>query len=489
MFVPFNEFIRIDRRKSEAIFLQIAYQFIQAVQRGIIAVDAKLPGTRVISQELKVHRKTVVAAFQELQAQGWVEIIPNVGIFTKNPQVLSKNHLKSSKNDKKPTKTIDFRLDSSYTLSSPFEKTDCRLQFDDGHTDIRLFNTKELYRFYNNAFQRKSILQQLGDYSRHGNTFFKEQLSYYLNLTQGFHIGKDQLVTGKSKELLIYILSQVLIKTGDVILTGSFGYFGANMIFQQAGAQIKPIPVDDEGIDVDYIQKHFSKNQIRCIYLNPRSQYPTTVKMSSKRRSELLNLADTYEFLIIEDDADAELYFESTVDYPMATTQNRVIYLGSFAPYFPPAFQVKFLLASQVLIDEVVKYLGILYPQGDIILEQALAEIIKEGDIHRYARKANKIYKKRLERFDELLRFNFGKEIRYKKPVGGLSYWVEFKQEISLHQLGKACQKDDLFIPRICMYQNAKTTALKLGFGRLNEQEMAESLAILHDNWKKLVSS
>src|SRR5699024_1783816 len=84
--IPFSAFIQIDRAQTEPIYLQIVYQFINAVKTNLLEADDQLPGSRIIAKELNIHRKTVVAALSELQEQGWLNIIPNVGAFVTNPE-------------------------------------------------------------------------------------------------------------------------------------------------------------------------------------------------------------------------------------------------------------------------------------------------------------------------------------------------------------------------------------------------------------------
>src|SRR5690606_24931539 len=83
--ISFSSFIKIDRRKDDAVYMQIVYQFINAVKRSILEVGDQIPGSRKIAEELGVHRKTAIAALEELQEQGWVNILPNIGTFVSNP--------------------------------------------------------------------------------------------------------------------------------------------------------------------------------------------------------------------------------------------------------------------------------------------------------------------------------------------------------------------------------------------------------------------
>lgn len=79
--VPFRSLIQIDRQSDQAVYLQIAYQLMNAIQRGMLVPGLKLPGTRSLCVDLGVHRKTIIAAYEELEMQGWIEIRPNKGAF------------------------------------------------------------------------------------------------------------------------------------------------------------------------------------------------------------------------------------------------------------------------------------------------------------------------------------------------------------------------------------------------------------------------
>ena len=89
----------------------------------------------------------------------------------------------------------------------------------------------------------------------------------------------------------LYIVSQLLIKKNELVLVGSLSNYASNMIFQEAGAFIKTIPVDDEGLDIAFIKKNFENQKIRCVYICANRDYPTTIKLSAERRLQLLQLA------------------------------------------------------------------------------------------------------------------------------------------------------------------------------------------------------
>src|SRR5699024_3436449 len=112
----------------------------------------------------------------------------------------------------------------SFVLDSITEQNRSQHHFSDGKPDYRIIKPEELSRFYTSSFKRKSVLNKFSAFSDFGNPFFKEQLSYYINLTNGFHVSKENLLTAGNSQLLLYILSQLLVQTEDKVLVAEYSY-------------------------------------------------------------------------------------------------------------------------------------------------------------------------------------------------------------------------------------------------------------------------
>jgi GntR family transcriptional regulator/MocR family aminotransferase len=283
-------------------------------------------------------------------------------------------------------------------------------------------------------------------------------------------------------------VSQLLIKQNDVVLVGHLSNYASNMIFQQAGATIKTIPMDTEGLDVEYIKTHFIKQSIRCVYVCAHRDYPTGVTLSVARRLKLLQLAKEYKFAIIEDDYDYDFQFEGSAMLPMASADanGTVIYLGKLGQSLFPSFQTGFVIAPENLISEAKNYLQLLDKQGDLIQEQMLSELINEGEIYRLMKKNIVIYKKRRDCLCKLLTEHFSEIAQWEIPSGGLALWLEFKPKIPLVKLAEEAEKNDLFIPKTILYQDRKTCAIRFGFGHLNEIEIRTVIKKLKNAYNKI---
>ena len=487
----FKQLINFDKSIPQPVYIQVSQQIINAIQRRYLVKGTILPGTRILGQTLEIHRNTAVAIYEELASQGWVEIIPNKGTFVLEPEQKSlktKTPIQKVNQAYTYAKSTGFPFQKSFHLAPTTQLAATKYTINDGKPDLRLHPVHEFTRWYSAAMKRKTLIKKWNRPNESSYSIFQTQLCNYLNATRGFHINPNNLINTRSTEMSLYIVSQLLIKQNDIVLVGHLSNYAANMIFQQANATIKTIPVDAEGLDVDYIKKHFIKGSIRCVYVCAHRDYPTMVKLSVERRLALLQLAATYGFAIIEDDYDYDFQFEGSAMLPMATadTNGMVIYLGKLGQSLFPSFQTGFVVAPENLISEAKNYLQLLDKQGDLIQEQMLSELINEGEIYRLMKKNIVVYKQRRDCLCLLLQEHFSEISQWKIPAGGLAIWLEFKQQVSLVKLAKEAEKNDLFLPKTILYQDKNTCALRFGFGHLEKEEIEIVIQKLKNAYSKV---
>ncbi len=473
----FKQLISFDKSLSQPIYIQVSQKIINAIQRGYLTKGTMLPGTRALAKLLHIHRNTAVAIYEELVSQGWVEVLPNKGTFVLEPEQKTTKIKASSQKINTAysyAKTTGFPFQNSFHLASTLQLTNAKYTINDGQPDLRLHPVHQFTRWYSAAMKRKTLLKKWNRPNAFSYSIFQTQLCNYLNATRGFHINPNNLVSTRSTEMSLYIVSQLLLKQNDIVLVGNLSNYAANMIFQQVGATIKTIPVDSEGMNVNYIKNHFAKKSIRCVYICAHRDYPTGVTLSAERRLELLQLAKTYEFAIIEDDYDYDFQFNGSAMLPMASAgaNGMVIYLGKLGQSLFPSFQTGFVVAPENLIVEAKNYLQLLDKQGDLIQEQMLSELIQEGEIYRLIKKNVVIYKERRDCLCKLLTEHFSETTTWNIPSGGLAIWLQFNPKISLVKLAEEAEKNDLLLPKTILYQDKNTCAIRFGFGHLNLEEI-----------------
>lgn len=471
-----KKIILLDKEGVTPLYLQIAQQIINGIQRGILLVGGKLPGSRILAQTLGVHRKTVVAALQELELQGWLLIKPNVGTYIINPENLPTTKVPTYSSLAAYPKATGFVFNKSDLLHlEPEIINEKSLVCTDGTPDLRLSYFSNLTQGYSASLKRKTIQNKLAT-GHLENVFFKSQLTNFLNVTRGLHILPENVLVTRSTEMSLFILSQTLLQPLDKVVVAELSYYKANMIFQQAGAKLVTIPVDALGLDVEALRMYVEKNTIRAVYVTPQHHYPTTVTLSAERRLVLLELATKHNFVIIEDDYDYDFQYDKSAMLPLcsADLNGMVVYTGTFGKALFPNFRTGFIVAPANFIKEARKYLHIIDPLGDVVLEHVLAEIISEGDMHRYIKKAVKEYKLRRDFTIDYINRHLNDWLEVTCPSGGLALWLTFKQKIALVDLTKYLKENHIILPRICQYQNKSVTAIRLGFGNLNINEFEQ---------------
>lgn len=466
--------IRIEKSSTNAIYVQIAQQIIQLIQRGYLEAGSLLPGTRIVAATIGIHRKTAVAVYEELAAQGWVISIPNKGTFIVTPENNTKIKAIHQHNKSETfSKETGFPFEASFNLAPSETEFETEFIANDGQPDIRLHPISQFSKWYGAAMKRKSLVSKWQQ-SGNAHTQFEHQLCNFLNASRGFAIQPKNSLSTRSSEMSLYLIAQLLIRPNDVVLVGNLGNYLANMVFQQAGATIKTLPVDANGLQVNAIEELAKKNNIRCVYLNSNRHYPTTTTFSAERRLQLLALAKKLQFAIIEDDFDYDFQFDGPPVLPMASSDNDglIIYLGKIGQSLFPSFQIGFVIAPENFILEAKNYLQMIDSKGDLIQEQVLAALIHEGEIHRLLKKNTLVYKKRRDTMLRALKHHFGNAITIEKPSGGLALWIQFTTPISLVQLAEETKKMGVFLPKTLLFQDKSNCAIRLGFGHWNEEEI-----------------
>ncbi|MGK6351079.1 PLP-dependent aminotransferase family protein [Parapedobacter sp. DT-150] len=481
--VPYRSFVQIDRQSATPVYLQVAHQLINAIQRGYLMDGHKLPGSRKMGGLLGLHRNTVAASYDELAAQGWVVSHPSRGTFVQHGQWEKPGRLTGQEGAALTVypQQAGFGFKRWNVLDNPFDRSPCRYSLDDGLPDPRLSHVDYLSRLLHTNMKRKGNRTKLGGHNLMGSDYYRENLANFLNLTRGLHIATNNLLVTRSLELSIYIVAETLISPGDSVVVGELSYFATNMIFQKAGANILTVPVDEEGIDVSAVRARYEQRPFRLLYITPHHHYPTTVTLSARRRVELLELSAKYGFIILEDDYDYDFRYDGSPLLPMASadTEGMVVYVGTFGRSMASGFRSGFIVAPEALIGEMGKLLGIMDRHGDMLTELALGELIAEGEMHRYLQKTTREYRARRDQLAALLADRLRGVVDFAMPAGGLAIWTAWPQEMNLMRFGRLCAHRDLFLPRYLLYQSRRHTAIRLGFGSLTPHELTEVVDIM----------
>lgn len=483
--LPFKSIVHIDRESRTPVYLQIVNAIIREVKKGRLEAGTKLPGSRQLAVLLKVHRKTVVTAYDELLAQGWIEIMPAKGTFIHRNIPKSQYKSLNPRVNGIPKVALEtgYELNAKPFLAFPEASNPKLLHLDDGLPDIRLAPLQALAREYRNVTKAKIWRRYFHYGSPLGDEHLREQLASYLLTTRGIRVSIDNIIVTRGSIMGIYLLTQSLLKPRDKVIVGQTNYGTANMMISHVGAELLRVPVDRHGLDVDAIELLCQKETIRAIYVASHHHHPTTVTLSAERRVKLLDLAKTYRFAILEDDYDYDFHYASSPILPLASADEHgmVAYIGSISKSVAPAFRIGFVVGPTNLVNELAKLRRIVDRQGDLVLEKAVAILFEEGEIRRHLRKAIQVYQERRDLLCQLLTDQLQDFVSFDKPEGGLAIWTRFDKNLALPILAKNAENQGLYFANGLGYNppNELLNATRLGFGSSTFEELENAVAIL----------
>ncbi len=482
--LPFRTLIAISKNSGTPVYLQIANGLVNLIREGIIKPGTALPGSREMAKLLEVHRQTVVAAYEELFAQDWVETVPRKGVMVAQhlPDIKART-LKKTPGIPAYAMNAGFSFHKMPAAVSPIRMGEYRLLINDGFPDSRIAPVELLMREYKSLFNKPSMKQVLMYGSTAGSPNLRAELGRFLSDTRGLNINVGNIMMTHGAQMAIFIAARMILQPGSTVLVGESNYFMANIIFQQLGAKLIRVPVDENGLDVDEIARICKKKKPDLLYVIPHHHHPTTVTMSSERRMKLLQLIREYKLPAIEDDYDFDFHYNSSPVLPLASADHGglVVYIGSLTKSLSTSIRIGYLVGTADFIQEAAMFRRMLDTRGDNLMEEALAVLFKNGDMVRHLKKSVKLYHERRDLFCNLMEKELGELVSFRKPAGGMAVWARFHKRNPLPAIAAKAAAKGLYISDGASYnyQTDSQNALRMGFASLNEKEMEEAFSIL----------
>ncbi|WP_343306242.1 PLP-dependent aminotransferase family protein [Chitinophaga niabensis] len=474
--LPFKTLIQIDKKSKYPVYQQIANRFIGLIQEGVLQPGAFLPGSRVMAEQLGLHRQTVVAAYEELASQDWI-----VSMARKGMMVAANLPVIKPRSFKTPaaayTQGPSFSFHAVPKLEPPPPATGIRYTINDGFPDVRLAPLTEWTKECRSIVQSPRYIKLLMD----GSDTLRKEMTTFLTNTRGLNISPDNIMITRGAQMAIYTAAAMLIRKGDHVIAGSPNYVFADLCFEQLGANIIRVPVDHEGIDVDAVEKLCRTKKIRMLYVVPHHHHPTTVTLSAERRMKLLEIIRTYKLAVIEDDYDYDFHYSSAPILPLASADHagNVMYIGSLTKSLGLSLRIGFLVAPARFITEAAHLRRLMDLRGDNLTEEALAAMLASGAIERHLKKAKKVYHERRDLLCKLLVDKLDNRLQFTPPSGGLALWLKFPEPIR-EVAEKALNLGLRISPGVQYhYQGKPDNGLRFGFAALNDRELANVVGIL----------
>jgi GntR family transcriptional regulator/MocR family aminotransferase len=478
---PWVPVIDVDRDAALPPFLQIARSLAADIRRGRLRPGDRLPGSRPLAESLQVHRNTVLAALAELTAEGWIETTPGRGTFVAR-SIVNSSGIPFSRRLGVRTHVpanVPFALPDPPVAYRPPDLPRGTLNLSNGAPDVRLVPARAIGRAYRRVLGlRGAELLAYGEPEGHAG--LRKALASMLTSTRGLPAGPDDVLVTRGSQMALTLAVRAILRPGDTVAVEEFGYRPAWEAFRAAGANVVPVGIDGDGIDIDALKRLVSRTTLRAVYVTPHHQYPTTVTLKAARRLALLALARAGRIAIIEDDYDHEFHYDGRPVLPLASADHAglVVYIGTLSKVLAPGLRIGYLVAPPAVLRNAVAIRSLLDIQGDLATEAAVATLIEDGELQRHVARVRRVYANRREILANSLKRVFGDGMEFTLAPGGMALWVRMRMAVDVDAWARRSVQHGVswYTGRRYAFDGQPKPFARFSFAWLNERELPEAV-------------
>ncbi len=453
---------RLDRSGGEPLVRQIYGQVRTAVLSGALRAGTKLPSSRAMAARLGVARASVVAAYEQLLAEGYAEGHKGSGTFVAAD-------LASLSVRRRAARPIKPRPTPAPARAFPeFERAaaqpDAR-PFNTGRTLVDA-RTMETWRKLTQRAVRSFGANDLGYTDPAGLIELRRSLSDYLRAARGVRCEPEQIVVTAGTQQALDIAIRVLLVPGDEVWVEDPGYPLTHAQLLLAGARLRPVPVDAQGLVVAAGGRTAPK--ARVAFVTPSHQFPTGVALSMARRLELLAWARASGAFIVEDDYTSEFRYSGP---PLASLQGlddaeRVIYVGTLNKALFPGLRIGYGVVPERLLPSFVSARYLMDRQPPTLHQAVVAEFMQEGHFAAHIRRMRQLYREQRDALAETLKRRADGALTVDVPDQGMHLVAYLDGRRSDIAAEAAAQRAGIVVRAISRFYRAASPrpGLMLGF-------------------------
>jgi 2-aminoadipate transaminase len=491
-------FLSIDRASGQPVYQQIRDGIVALVKSGTLLPGDKLPGSRELADQLDVSRKTVLQAYLELAADGWVETRPGSCTYVLDRAALTGQPPSGPATARlevvEPQPGHELPEDTPLMDWSPYQlegrffgmpryrdrwlHDEEWISFSRAIPDVRLFPFERI---------KKVSSQMLWDpkayFFDYGHPQGHMPLLEYIEMRlakEGMDLEQTDLFICSGFQVALNLLLTLLIRPGDSVVVEDPTFNSILNMLQARGIPHLGVPMEHDGMDVDYLERLLVREKPRMIITIPTLHNPTGINTCYEKRRRIVELCQRHRVPLIEDQWALLLGHEGKSEpaYKALDSGGHVIQIGSFSKVFLPGTRVAWVALNRELGLSFVKAKRAMDRSDSYFLQTLVHEFIRKGFLDLHCRKVERIYRARRELLDELMRQHFPSEVSWKKPSGGFSFWVSLPERLSATELLKhAVEQGIEFAPG--NYFNVgrrESNNLRLAFSTLTQPQLRQGV-------------
>ncbi len=466
--------LRLDRASGEPLQRQLVEQLRAAMLGGALSAGARLPSTRALARELGVSRNLVVAAYDELYADGYVEGRHGSGTYvardlpvlprpTQPPIRASFRWLRAAEPPELPTGdgpacAIAFRLGQPSVQPLPLDVW------------------RSVWRAVTDRLPPSEYAPPGGDPE------LRLAVARYLGRARGLPCRAEDVVITAGAIQAIDLIAQTALRPGDPVGFEEPGYPAARAVLAARGATIVPIPVDDDGLRVDQLPRGQAAPLL--VYVTPSHQYPLGARLSFPRRLALLEWAREHDSLIVEDDYDSEIRFDAPPLPALAALADGgpVAYIGTFSKLLSPALRIGYVVAPPPLRQRLERLKRLTDYHTSWPVQRALAAFVGSGHLERHVRRMRREYARKRAALAGAL----APVAHLARPVGleaGLHCCLLLRPDLDPVEVAARARERGVGITTLAGYavRPPEQPGVLLGYGGLSLADVERGARILAD--------
>lgn len=413
------------------IYDQIFKQITELINNGTIGAGTRLPPTRELAKTIGVNRTTVVRVYEELNAQGYIESSP--GSYTtvreKRPIIIMRdediNNGLPGQDIYKGVPALNYDAMMYYLENGESIETG-KINFLQLSPDTRLLNRQHIKACMRDVLNDSKDNPFDFTHAR-GYKPLRHEILKQMKLHNVYAEDKNILITNSSLQSL-QLIFQAFSKPGDYIAIESPSYSILLLIARIFQLKVIEVPITNEGMDMDVLEKILNKKNVRFIYTMPTYQNPTGTSMPQSRRERLVQLCEEKDCIIIEDSIEEELKYCGKAYLPIKSIDKKgqIIYLGTYSKVMAPGLRTGWIIATPECIKKLVVLKSIFEISSSTLNQMFLYNFLIKGAFDSHLRKTIKTFKKRMKvAVASVKSYVPAEKIEWSEPNGGYMLWIK----------------------------------------------------------------
>ncbi|MBH1966764.1 MAG: PLP-dependent aminotransferase family protein [Pseudomonadales bacterium] len=476
--------IELDRASAIPLYRQLYLQIRKQILNGRIQGGVRLPSTRTLSNELGLSRITILNAFDQLIAEGFLASRTGAGTYvgtdwesrgTESEQQRPPPRLSDLSQSMLSLRSDHFR-GVSYADWDPSTPT----SFLPSHCSYDAF-PQAIWRRLMNRHLLKPTKAILGYGELQGLQAFRSAIAEYVFDARGIECTAGQVVIVSGAQQAFNLLAMLLLNPQDSAWMEDPGHIAARIALQAQGARIVPLRIDEQGIDVQ--QGLNECPDARLVFCTPSRQHPLGVTLSSARRQALIDWAAQHQSWIIEDDCDSEFRYAGRLLPALYAMDQmaRVIYVGTFSKVLFPSLRLGYVILPQALVDPFCTLRAVMDRSPPTLLQATTADFMEEGHFLGHIRRMRALYKARQHALIEQFEKQLGHFFRITQTDAGMHLIAWLPPELNDTDIARQLSLHNIHTYALSDYRikHVLPPALLIGFAGTPENQAKERVEAL----------